>query len=146
MAGSLVVSALVKKRAELAGELEIAEARFQHAMASLLHIDATIRLFDPNLDPLKIAPKRKRRADGSGRAGVIRSILGILRDAGTPLTKRDITVRRMELKGAASSDKALRAAFEKRVADALRHHGGKSVVVASKAANRQTAWQVASLD
>ena len=92
---------------------------------------------------MKIAPKHKRRSDGSGRAGVIRSIRGILRDADAPLTKPDITARLMELRGAATSDKALRALFEKRVANALRHHGGKSVTVASKAANWQTAWQVA---
>ncbi len=52
MAEPHVVSALVAKRAELAGEIEAAEKRVAKLRADLLHLDATLRLFDAEAEPL----------------------------------------------------------------------------------------------
>ena len=46
MDGSHAIAALVRKRAELAGEIEAGETRLRTLRASLAHVDATIRLFD----------------------------------------------------------------------------------------------------
>ena len=44
MAESHVVSALTAKRAELAGEIELATRHLQHLRAALEHLDATLCL------------------------------------------------------------------------------------------------------
>ena len=42
-----VLSALARKRGELAGEADALRARLAQIGADLAHVDATIRLFDP---------------------------------------------------------------------------------------------------
>ncbi len=55
-----VLSGLARKRAELAGEAEALRARLAQIAASLEHLDAAIRLFDPDYDLAAIRPKRPR--------------------------------------------------------------------------------------
>jgi hypothetical protein len=43
----LAVSALVRRHAELAGEIEAAEARLDQLRADLVHLHAAIRIMDP---------------------------------------------------------------------------------------------------
>ena len=49
MAESHVLSGLVAKRAELAGEVEHHRGELHRLAEALSHVDATIRLFDPAL-------------------------------------------------------------------------------------------------
>ena len=49
MAETHVVSALVDKRAELAGQITRFEQQLGQFRADLTHVDATIRLFAPDL-------------------------------------------------------------------------------------------------
>jgi hypothetical protein len=51
------ISALVRKRAELAGEIEAGEVRLRDLRANLAHVDATIRLFSPDHPTAQIVPK-----------------------------------------------------------------------------------------
>ena len=70
MAESHVVSALVDKRAELAGQIVRAEQQLGQFRADLIHVDATIRLFAPSaLEPDTIKAKviRRRKVSGSSR-------------------------------------------------------------------------------
>ena len=63
MAESHVVSALVDKRAELTGQIVRIEQQLGQIRADLVHIDATIRLFAPKLEPETIQPKVTRAAN-----------------------------------------------------------------------------------
>ena len=54
MAESHVVSALVDKRAELAGQIVRIEQQLGQFRADLIHIDATIRLFAPTRGLLRL--------------------------------------------------------------------------------------------
>ena len=51
MAKSPVVSALVNKRAEIAGMIARAEQQLGQFRADLVHLDAAIRLFAPRIEP-----------------------------------------------------------------------------------------------
>jgi len=62
MAESHVVSALVNKRAEIAGMIARTEQLGQFR-ADLVHLDAALRLFAPGLEPKTIPPKKIRQAD-----------------------------------------------------------------------------------
>ena len=54
MAESHVVSALVSKRAEIAGLIARTEQQLVQFRADLVHLDATLRLFAPELEPKTI--------------------------------------------------------------------------------------------
>ena len=54
MAESHVVSALVNKRAEIAGMIARTEQQLGQFRADLVHLDAALRLFAPGLEPKTI--------------------------------------------------------------------------------------------
>jgi hypothetical protein len=55
-----VVSALSNKRAELAGIVRQLEQQLVRQRTNLAHLDATMRLFDPDIQPKRIRPKQPR--------------------------------------------------------------------------------------
>ena len=92
MDGSHAIAALVRKRADLAGQMEAAEKRLRTLQASLVHVDATIRLFDADYPIAEIAPKRAGYKPVL--PGLFRYVLDTLRNnAASPLTAWDISKR-----------------------------------------------------
>ena len=86
-----VVSGLVKRRAELAGEIERTHEALRKMVLSLENLDATIIQFAPDYAPEGIRAKTFRPpADWSKRGEMTRVILSVLRCASEPLTTRDI--------------------------------------------------------
>ena len=63
MAESYVVSALAAKRAEIAGVIAQTEPHLGQFRAYLVHLDAALRLFAPEMEPKTIPAKRIRQAD-----------------------------------------------------------------------------------
>lgn len=63
MAESHVVSALATKRAEIAGMIARTQQQLGQFRADLVHLDATIRLFAPAMEPETIPAKRIRQSD-----------------------------------------------------------------------------------
>jgi hypothetical protein len=71
MAELHVVSALRTKRAELAGMVGQLEQQLARQRTNLAHLDATMRLFDPDVRPQEIrANSSGREVPGSARASV----------------------------------------------------------------------------
>ena len=62
MAEPHVIGALRNKRAELAGILRQLEQQLVQQRANLAHLDATMRLFDPDIRPKDIRPKQPGHA------------------------------------------------------------------------------------
>jgi hypothetical protein len=56
-AASPLVNALIRKRSELAGELERHQTSVRQIQIDLDNIDGTLRLFDPRVNATKIKPK-----------------------------------------------------------------------------------------
>jgi hypothetical protein len=57
MAQSVIINGLIDKRAELSALITDLEERTHQARADLAHIDARLRLFDPQAVPASIKPK-----------------------------------------------------------------------------------------
>jgi predicted metal-dependent HD superfamily phosphohydrolase len=55
----ITVSALRRMRAKIAGEIEMHSREVDRLRATLIHIDATLRLFDPETDPNDIRAMRR---------------------------------------------------------------------------------------
>ena len=85
------LAALRERRAELAGEITATESRLRHLRESLIHVDGTLRLFDPDADPSKITAKRPyKRVKLFGAGKLNRLILDALRKAGRPVTTAEV--------------------------------------------------------
>ena len=114
-----VLSGLTKRRAELAGEAVQLRARLAAIAADMGHLDAVIRLFDPEYDLVAIRPKRPRGPDVAGRGERSRALLAVLREAGEPLATAEIVRRMMARTGQDAEDRRLVRMLTKRISMAL---------------------------
>jgi hypothetical protein len=138
-----VVAGLVRRRAELAGEVEALKARVAALVADMRQIDAVIRQFDPGHDLSSIRPKRRlRAADSAGRGEVARFVLAALRGAPGPLTAADLARRLLASRGAGAAEGAVPRAAARRMAMALRHQELNGAVAATREPGRPVLWEI----
>src|SRR6187551_692853 len=106
MEGTLVCTALIRKRAEMAGEVEATQQRLHQMRADLAHLDAAIRIMSPDTDPEAIRPKKPSRngCDWFGRGELARMVLDVLREAQGPLTSMEIARAVLTAKGMEPGD------------------------------------------
>ena len=138
-----VLSGLVKRRAELAGEADALKARLARIATDLGHLDATIRLFDPDHDIAGIRPKRPRGPDVAGRGEVSRAILAVLREAAEPVTVAAVSERLMAARGWDAADGERARTMAKRVAMVLRHQERRGAVRPIENPGRAVLWETA---
>ncbi len=71
MADPHVVTALVKKRAELAGLIEHLQSQVRESVLALDNVEATLRIFAPDIDLDEIAPRQVPTTENTGEPGAI---------------------------------------------------------------------------
>jgi hypothetical protein len=122
-----VIGALRDKRSELAGMVMHLEQQLVQHRASLTHLDATMLLFDPELRPDEIRPRRRRTHSVWFRPGeCLRLIYDVLRDAPQPVTTREIAERIMDAKDIAASEDRSRTLIQKTILGSL--NGAKETI------------------
>ena len=115
----LTLHGLLRKRWELAGELEGLRAQTRSLLSALQHIDATIRVFNPAID-LEDLPEGTVPAPFTGFRGEIqRFLLDELRKANAPQSTFDLADKIMAKRGIDASDRVLRNLIRKRTGYAL---------------------------
>ncbi|HEY5305718.1 MAG TPA: hypothetical protein VIJ52_03495, partial [Pseudolabrys sp.] len=120
MSDPSVISPLREKRLELAGLLDGLERQANERRADLAHLDATIRLFDPNDVLVAAQPARRRRYNEWFRPGECRrKIHDVLRDKPEPMTTREIVEKIMAARGLSSDDARARELIHKTVLGSL---------------------------
>jgi hypothetical protein len=67
-----VVSALVRKYAEVKGELKVSQKRSRKLRDDLTHLDAVLRLFRTNYETAKSGPSARSGGASAARAGALR--------------------------------------------------------------------------
>jgi len=140
MAASHVVSGLVAKRGELAGEAERCRRELQRLADELGHLDATIRLFDPDYHLGGIRPRKRCRGQrwfGPGECQ--RLVLEVLRDVAEPLSDQGVTVAVAARKGLQDRPEAW-AALQKTTLAVLRRLVRKGAARAVGTADAVRAW------
>lgn len=121
MAEPHVISALVRKRAEMACEIEETHKRLSGLISDLEKLDATILMFDANYRIEGIRPKAFRPpSDWSNKGEMTRTVRKILRLATEPLTTRDIALQLMSERAVDTGDQKLLRLMAKRVGCAVR--------------------------
>ena len=143
MAESHVVSALANKRAEIAGMITRAQQQLGQFRADLVHLDATIRLFAPAMEPETIPPKRICQSDlWFEPGGLSRRVLDALRRAGAPIRAPDLVRTVMIDTGLDPADRASFVRVQWKVRDTLnRLH--KRGLLASDGAGHRVLWRIA---
>ena len=139
-----IVSALRTKRAEISGHVADLERKIARHRANLAHVDATIRLFAPGLNPDTIAPKRSyRRTRYFAKGELSRRCLDALRNSqGVPLTTAEIATAVMADKGSLANDPTLIAAVAERAQTLLRNLSKRGAIVKS-GKSRDARWALA---
>ena len=125
-----IVSALIRKRAELSGEIRDLERRIARQRIGLANLDATIRLFSPEANPDAIPPKRRnRRTMYFARNEFSRLTLDALRLAPIPVSSADIAASILRAKNMASDDEAMKVVLNERILSILRKLHKRGAVV-----------------
>jgi hypothetical protein len=120
MAEPHVIGALRNKRAELAGTLRQLEQQLARERTNLTHLDATMRMFDPNIRPKDIRPRQPRTHNAWFRHGeCLRLIYDELREATQPVTTRELAERIMEVKAISVGDDHRRELVQKTLLGSL---------------------------
>jgi hypothetical protein len=116
-----VLSGLIRKRAEIAGQLEAAQNALRMLIIDLDNLDAAIRIFDPDIDLAEIRPKPLPPRNHAFKGEVSRIVLGMLRTA----------------------DRRLVKVIGKRVGAVLRHHRQTGTVRSLDGDGQLLLWEVA---
>ena len=90
MAEPHVITGLIAKRAEIAGQIEHAQDKLRQLTIDLDHVDAAIHIFDPSieLEEIKVRPVPPKHH--AFRGEVSRIVLATLKNAKRPLTTAEI--------------------------------------------------------
>lgn len=110
-------------------------------VATIGHIDATIRTFDPTIDLEDIKPKLPPRFQAF-KGEVSRILLEALRDAKTPLPVFDLTLSVAAGRGINTDDKGFMIVLRRRVDACLRNLRKRGVVRSSRPSGSLTLWEV----
>ena len=142
MAEPHVVTALVRKRAEIAGRIEHTQTALRQLIIDLDNLDATIRLFKPDIDLEEIRPKPLPPRHHAFKGEVSRIVLSALRQSDKPLTTHDLAQHVMAERGLNTADKKLVRVFGKRVGACLRHHRAKGVLRCAQGPGQYQLWEI----
>jgi hypothetical protein len=143
MAETHVVSALVAKRSEVAGVIADLERKTAQQRVDLVHVDAVLRLYAPELEPDCIPSRAVRRRNGWFKPGeLVRMVLDTLRVASAPMPSREIAAAVMVLRGLDPTDMHTSRLVCKLVNNALARQAGD--LVEKIVEHRSVAWRVRS--
>ena len=91
MAEPHVLTGLISKRAEIAGQIEHTQDKLRQLMIDLDHVDGAIHIFNPDIELEKIKARPPPPQHQAFRGEVTRILLAALRNAKQPLTTADLT-------------------------------------------------------
>ena len=134
------IPALLKKRTELAREIDAGQARLVNMLSDLNALDCAIRLFDPDIALPEVFMKPLPPRDGAGRGQMATTVLAILREQSSPMQTEAIRDEVMRRRGLSLADRPLARMMLARVHSCLRAQR-KRGIVASRKVGKFSAWE-----
>jgi hypothetical protein len=110
-------------------------------VATIGHVDETIRAFDPNADLEDIKPKLPPRFQAF-KGEVSRLILDTLRTSGKLMPVSDLTLIVAAGRGITSDDKSLMRTLSRRVGACLRNLRKKNLVLMTRPPGSLGLWEI----
>lgn len=137
-----LLNGLVAKRAEIAGRLEANEADRRRLANELSTLDATIRIFEPDIDLSAIPPTPVAPREAAHRGEVTRIVFDVLREAHRPMTAREIAAAVVRERGLPSNDPDLVRLIRRRVGACLLAKKGQGFVRSLKTSDPLLSWEM----
>jgi len=138
-----MITGLVKKRGELAGEIEATHKRLGQLVRDIEAIDSTLRIVAPDMEIEAIRPKAFRPPeDWAKRGQMSRLVLSILRQSREALTTREIAAQMLLERAMDASDKAMLRTMTRRVGAALREQRDKGRVASEEGPGNYQLWEI----
>ena len=146
MADIHVISALVKKRAELLGDIEHYENIIKEFRLNLITIDKAIIIFDVDYDISSVKPIRKKKNlfFNNGEAKVL--VLETLKNSKIPISTDKITDILASKKDMEFKSKTERASFQKSVLFALNSCFSSNLVEKVSKDGLSIIWKIKELN
>jgi len=138
-----VLSGLIRKRQEVAADLDGAQSRVKQLILDIDALDATLRLFQPDIDLEVVRVRSVPRRHQAHRGDTSRLVQTLLREAGHPLTHREITQRVMTARGLNLADRDLCQTMRDRVGASLRRMRQRGRLVTGDEVGREVRWGLA---
>jgi hypothetical protein len=139
-----VLDGLVKRRAEVAGEIEALHERIRKLLANLDSLDATIGQFDPTYRVEEIRAKAFRPPKDWAHPGqMLRLVMSIMRQAAEPMTTRDVALQMLVERALDKNDLKLLRLMTKRVGVVLRRQREAGFVQADQGPGQYMLWEIA---
>ena len=120
------LAALKDKRATLASEIVQLERQLRHRRDMLVHVDATLKILDPDVDIDAIPSKRPKRVMLFRAGELTRAVMDALRELGQPVAVGEIVEAMMQAKGLAPDS---RTVLFNKVRGTLAYQGRQGKVV-----------------
>lgn len=135
------ITALRDKRGELAGQIDALQDQLRQAFIDMDHIDATLRMFQPDIELDEIKPKPLPPRHRAFKGQVTRAILAMLRKEG-PMDAKAITLRLMAERELNVNDIGLQKAMHKRIGAALRNLRERTLVTSEQGKGGLLVWSI----
>lgn len=142
MAEPHVITALIRKRAELAGQIEHLQGQLRQTVIALDNVEATLRVFDPAIDLGEVAPRKVPTAHHAFRGEISRIVLEALRETTRPLSTLQLTERVMKERGLDTGNKVLIRTMNKRIGTCLRHWKNRGALRSIRGAGQVHVWEL----
>jgi hypothetical protein len=117
---SVALHTLVRKRAELDGQLEQQQRQIQELTKAIQNLDAVLTLLKPDIDLGEIAPKRVRPPHPGAPGEITGIVIDCLRETREPLTSRALARAVLETRDLDLADVKLEVTMARRVRACLR--------------------------
>ena len=138
-----VLSGLLRKRQEIAAEIEDHQTRLHALVIDIDALDATIRIFSPKLDVTTIRVRATPRRHGVQPGDTSKLVMSLLRENGQ-MSHRQLTLKVMEHRGLNVADKALRVVMRNRVGASLRGLKKRGTLETAEGAKGLVLWALAT--
>src|SRR5438105_7326953 len=139
----IAINALRNRRAVITGQIEMHQREIERLRIDLVHVDATLRLFDPDTDPDDILPRRRlpKRTHYFDKGEQSRRVYQALRERGE-VTAVELALAAMADKGIPETDRRARSDFVARFTSVL-HDQLRRGVVEQIGKLRNVRWKLA---
>jgi hypothetical protein len=138
-----VLTALIAKRSELAGLIENLQGQVKQAAVHLDNVEATIRLFAPDIDLTPYNPRPVPPIHHAFRGETSRIVLETIRNAAGPLSTNQMTETIMKARGLDLNDLRMRRVMQQRVGACLRHwEKDRGVIRSAKGPGQVLLWEL----
>lgn len=143
MAESHVVSGLLSKREEIAGQITTIQAEIGRLQGALTHLDNTIKLFSPQYDLRTIKGKRTyTKSKHFERGEAQRMTLDMLRELKKPLCSREIVDELLERKNIESTTASV-VNLQKNILTILHSLEKRKIIIQVDNAGGALKWRIA---